>query len=165
MEKTCLLFNILLNYTTNSQSQIVDMTWSHVTLELERFLKGEFKMSFQVSDAELVVMRGIWSLGQATVDDLACFICDENDWSVATLKTLLGRLVKKGMLETEKSGRKFIYRPTVDECSAVMSLADDLLDKINDQRHADLCTAIFENAKLTQADLEKLKQLLNDKSA
>jgi predicted transcriptional regulator len=128
-------------------------------------MKGEHRMSFQVSDAELIVMRGIWSLGQATVDDLACFICDENQWSVATLKTLLGRLVKKGMLETEKSGRKFIYRPTVDECSAVTSLADGLLAKINTDRHADLCTAIFDRAQLTQDDLEKLKQLLTDKSA
>ena len=63
---------------------------------------------FNISNAELIVMRVIWSLGEARVDEISCQISPDLDWSLATVKTLLGRLVKKGMLSTEKEGRKFV---------------------------------------------------------
>ncbi|WP_252899432.1 BlaI/MecI/CopY family transcriptional regulator [Lactococcus fujiensis] len=48
-----------------------------------------------ISNAEMVVMRVIWSLGEARVDEIMNQIPEHLDWSLATVKTLLGRLVKK----------------------------------------------------------------------
>nr|2K4B_A Chain A, Transcriptional regulator [Lactococcus lactis subsp. lactis] len=72
------------------------------------------EVEFNVSNAELIVMRVIWSLGEARVDEIYAQIPQELEWSLATVKTLLGRLVKKEMLSTEKEGRKFVYRPLME---------------------------------------------------
>lgn len=53
------------------------------------------EVEFNVSNAELIVMRVIWSLGEARVDEIYAQIPQELEWSLATVKTLLGRLVKK----------------------------------------------------------------------
>lgn len=53
------------------------------------------EIEFNVSNAELIVMRVIWSLGEARVDEIYAQIPQELEWSLATVKTLLGRLVKK----------------------------------------------------------------------
>jgi predicted transcriptional regulator len=45
-------------------------------------------MKINISDSEMVVMRAIWTLEQASVDQIACQIAASNDWSVATIKTL-----------------------------------------------------------------------------
>ena len=75
-------------------------------------------------------MRVIWSLGEARVDEIYAQIPQELVWSLATVKTLLGRLVKKEMLSTEKEGRKFVYRPLMEECTAINLMADGLIQKV-----------------------------------
>ena len=37
------------------------------------------------------------------------------DWTQSTIKTILGRLVGKGVLNTEHEGRKFIYTANIEE--------------------------------------------------
>ncbi len=68
-------------------------------------------MKMNISDSEMIVMRAIWTLEQASVDQIACQIAASNDWSVATIKTLLGRLVKKEMLTTTKIGTEIYLHP------------------------------------------------------
>ncbi len=41
------------------------------------------------------------------------------DWKQATIKRFLGRLVEKGVPNTEREGRKFIYTTNIEEKEAV----------------------------------------------
>ena len=49
------------------------------------------------------------------------------DWTQSTIKTILGRLVGKGVLNTEHEGRKFIYTANIEETEAVRDYAEDIL--------------------------------------
>jgi CopY/TcrY family copper transport repressor len=120
---------------------------------------------FNVSNAELTIMRVIWSLQEARVDEIYEQIPKDLDWSVATVKTLLGRLVKKEMLSTEKEGRKFVYHPLRAECSAINLMADGLVDKVCTAKHVNLVQEIVEKSSLTAQDVEQLKALLDKKLA
>lgn len=130
-----------------------------------RFVKGGEKMEteFNISNAELIVMRVIWSLGEARVDEVAKQISPKMDWSLATVKTLLGRLVKKEMLSTEKEGRKFVYRPLIAECHAISLMSQTLLGKVCQTKQSQLLTDIIESAVLTDTDVTNLKKLLSEK--
>ncbi|MDR1605745.1 MAG: CopY/TcrY family copper transport repressor [Streptococcaceae bacterium] len=120
-------------------------------------------MKVTISDSEMIVMRAIWTLEQATVDQIACQIAAANQWSVATIKTLLGRLVKKEILTTTKSGRKFIYTPTLSECQVVGMLGQELLSKVCAQKHGDVLVTLLASAKLTAADLQKISVAIASK--
>lgn len=116
-----------------------------------------------ISNAEMIVMRVIWSLGEARVDEISCQIPEDLDWSLATVKTLLGRLVKKGMLSTEKEGRKFIYRPVMQECTAVGLLGKSLLSKVCATKQSQLIAGMIDLSELTNQDATQLIDLLQSK--
>ena len=65
----------------------------------------EKRVLIKISDSEWEVMRVIWTLGQANAQQITQILADSMDWKVATVKTLLGRLVKKEALKIRRSGR------------------------------------------------------------
>ncbi len=79
------------------------------------------KTPVKISDSEWEIMRVIWTLGQTTAQEITQILADSMDWKSATIKTLLGRLVKKEVIWTEQEGKKFIYHPAVSEMETVRS--------------------------------------------
>ncbi|GBG97379.1 CopY/TcrY family copper transport repressor [Lactococcus termiticola] len=120
-------------------------------------------MEVNISDAEMVVMRVVWSLGQATVADVEAQVASRHDWSLPTIKTLLGRLVKKEMLSTEKEGRRFIYQATLSECDAIRLMSQELLDKVCQTKQGQLLGDMIDQAKLSETDVELLIEQLKAK--
>ncbi|RZI48522.1 CopY/TcrY family copper transport repressor [Lactococcus kimchii] len=121
------------------------------------------EVEFNVSNAELIVMRVIWSLGEARVDEIYAQIPQNLEWSLATVKTLLGRLVKKEMLSTQKEGRKFIYKPLMAECTAINLMAEGLLEKVCATKQVNILQEMIEKSMLTAQDIELLKTTLDTK--
>ncbi len=56
----------------------------------------------QISNAEWRVMKIIWMEGKQTSTDLIAVLSERFDWSKSTIKTLLTRLVEKGLLDQRK---------------------------------------------------------------
>lgn len=65
----------------------------------------EKRVLIKISDSEWEVMRVIWTLGQANAQQIIQILADSMDWKVATVKTLLGRLVKKKRFGLNKRER------------------------------------------------------------
>lgn len=84
----------------------------------------------KISDSEWEVMRVIWTLGQSDAKEITALLSENKNWKAATVKTLLGRLVKKGVLKTESQGKKFVYSPLVSEEATVRSAVENLFSHI-----------------------------------
>jgi predicted transcriptional regulator len=81
---------------------------------------------------ELLCLRVLWERGRGSVKDVHAAIAPSRPLAYTTIMTVLERLVKKGRLTREKSGRAFLYAPTAprDELrrKAVQELLDDFFD-------------------------------------
>ncbi|MGK3850841.1 copper-responsive transcriptional repressor TcrY, partial [Enterococcus faecium] len=75
-------------------------------------------------------MRVVWANGRVTSKEVIFTLGEKMDWKQATIKTLLGRLVEKGALNTEQEGRKYIYSANIEEKEAVRSFTNDIFDRI-----------------------------------
>lgn len=62
-----------------------------------------------ISNAEWEVLRVVWAKGQASSKDIIGVLAQKMDWSESTIKTLIGRLVEKKILQSRREGRSFIY--------------------------------------------------------
>ncbi|MCL2677321.1 MAG: CopY/TcrY family copper transport repressor [Streptococcaceae bacterium] len=122
------------------------------------------KTELNISNAEWIIMRIIWSLGQARADEIEHQIPESSEWSLATIKTLLGRLVKKEMLYTEKEGRKFIYKPLIEECQAIQLMGENLLSKVCATKQVLILEKMIELATLTEEETIRLSHLLKHKT-
>lgn len=114
----------------------------------------------KISDAEWEVMRVIWTLGEANAQEVIGALVDHLDWKPATVKTLLGRLVKKEVLATEADGKRFIYRPLVSEDATVRSATATLFGHICAKRVGHTIAELIEESELTFDDLDLIAEMV-----
>lgn len=116
-----------------------------------------------ISDAEWEVMRVVWTTHPITSKEIGTILEEKMQWKLATTKTLIGRLVKKGMLKTEARGRQFDYYPAVSEESSVKEAADSLLNQVCTKKVGATIKMMMEDSVLSQEDLSALEKLIQQK--
>lgn len=114
----------------------------------------------QVSDAELELMRIIWAKGGRV---LYAQIMDElaaagSRWQKNTVITLLSRLVEKGLLKTNKIGRRNEYAALVTEADYQALQAEKLIEKFYEGNAKGLVSTLIQRDMLTAEDYEELRQ-------
>ena len=85
-------------------------------------------VDLHITDAEWEVMRVVWANDRGTSKEVISILKEKMDWKQAAIKTLLGRLVEKGVLNIDKEGRKFIYTANIEEKEAVGNYTDDIFN-------------------------------------
>ncbi|MHC9000460.1 CopY/TcrY family copper transport repressor [Enterococcus bulliens] len=116
-----------------------------------------------ISEAEWQVMRVIWTKRETTAKEIYEAIHEPLDWKLATVKTLLGRLVTKEWIETTKEGKRFIYSPLISQESAMERLTEDFLARICAKNVGQTLANMIQNTPLSQTDLALLKTVLANK--
>ena len=120
-------------------------------------------MAERISEAELAVMEALWSAdGPLTAADVALRIDPARGWSDRTVKTMLGRLLAKGVLTHEEDGRRYLYRPTVARERYVAGESRRLVDRLFGGRAAPLVAHLAEGDGLSQDDISELEALLKE---
>ena len=122
-------------------------------------------VSPHITDAEWEVMRVVWAYGRVTSKEIISILKEKMDWKQATIKTLLGRLVEKGVLNTEQEGRKFIYTANIVEKEAVRDYAEDIFNRICKKKVGNVIGSIIEDHVLSFDDIDRLEKILEIKKS
>ena len=115
----------------------------------------------QISDAEAVVMDVLWKRSPLSAEDVVASLSSRQDWQEATAKTLLNRLLKKGAIDAEKDGRRYLYAPVLQREAWVQGESESLLDRVFGGRVAPLVAHFSEQRKLSRKDIAELRKLLD----
>jgi len=115
----------------------------------------------RISTAEWEVMKVVWKrnpCSQQVVDDLAA----ASDWSPATVKTLLNRLLRKGIIEFEKKGKSYLYSPvwTEEQCRKLET--ESFLDRVFDGALSPMLAHFVRSRRLGKEDIKELERLLKE---
>lgn len=117
----------------------------------------------EITPAEREVMRVIWAQKATTSNFVIDTLSDKMNWKPATIKTLLGRLVKKNWLVTEKDKNYFIYTATVNESQALNDEIGQLLGSTCTTKVDDLIIQVIMQAKLDDNMLNHIQASLINK--
>src|SRR5579862_10061918 len=94
--------------------------------------RGVRRSILDLAPLELDCMNALWRLGQATVRDIHASLTPTRPRAYTTIMTILDRLTQKGVVERQKSGRAWLYRPVVSEEEArnraIAQLVDGFFD-------------------------------------
>ena len=87
------------------------------------------------------------------------------NWAQPTLHTYLTRLTKKGILHSEGKGYKCkrSYYPELTEQELAHKYATDFVDNTFNGSISDLLVSLTYNTKLSESDIEELKNIINKK--
>ena len=119
-------------------------------------------MKLSISEAEAQVMEVLWQQSPRATDEIAAALAGQQDWQLATIKTLVNRLLNKGAIAAEKDGRRYLYRPLLRREDWVGSQSIGLLDRLFGGQLAPLVAQFSSQRKLSAADRTALKKLLED---
>ena len=114
----------------------------------------------QISQAESLVMNELWSRGQGTSEDLVETLGPGQGWHESTIKTLLSRLLKKGAIEAERDGKRYLYRPLLMQGEWKLEESKSLIDRLFGGRLAPLVAHFGEHGEISQQDIDELRQLI-----
>jgi predicted transcriptional regulator len=89
-------------------------------------------------------------------------VAEARGWSLATVKTLLSRLVAKRAVSTEPDGRRFLYRPTIDRTEYVGGESRRLVDRLFGGRAAPLVAHLVEAEALSEEDIAEIEKLIRE---
>ncbi len=116
----------------------------------------------RITDAEHAVMEALWERPRLTATEVCEEVCRTRGWSLATVKTLLSRLVQKGVLAAEPDGRRFLYTPLIARDDYVGGESRRLVDRLFGGNAASLVAHLAETEALTEADLAEIEALLKE---
>jgi BlaI family transcriptional regulator, penicillinase repressor len=116
----------------------------------------------RITDAEHAVMEALWDRPRLTAAEVCEEVCAQRDWSLATVKTLLSRLVQKGALTAEPDGRRFLYTPAIAREAYVGGESRRLVDRLFGGSAASLVAHLAETEALTDSDLAEIEALLKE---
>lgn len=116
----------------------------------------------RISDAEYAVMEALWDASPLSAADVCERVCASRDWSMPTVKTLLGRLVGKGAVATQPDGRRFLYTPLIARAEYAGSESRRLVERLFGGRAAPLIAHLAESEALSDEDLAEIEALLKE---
>jgi predicted transcriptional regulator len=105
------------------------------------------------------VMRTVWELSEATVDDVRAAQPRSRRPAYTTVQTVMNRLLERGLLERERRGKAFVYRARYKESELVArSLRERLAGASADARRLALLNLVEE---LEPDELDALARYTN----
>ena len=114
----------------------------------------------RIGEAEYAVMEVLWQDAPLTATEVAERVPAERGWSIRTVKTMLARLLAKGVLAHEEDGRRYLYRPAVARADYVAQESGRLIDRMFGGRVTPLVAQLAERDRLTDADIAEIEALL-----
>jgi BlaI family transcriptional regulator, penicillinase repressor len=117
-------------------------------------------MADRVSEAEMQLLSALWDKAPQSATDLADAVGAANGWTLATVKTLIARLVQKGAVGTKAEGRRFLYTPLVERADLLAQESERLVDRLLGGRVSPLVAHLAEREALTPEDVAEIEAIL-----
>lgn len=114
-----------------------------------------------ISEAEWTVMEVLWQESPLTSREVVERLAGETDWSPKTVKTLLGRLVKKEALSYEEHGNRYLYVPRVSRRDAVRQEGRSFVDRVFGGAPEAALLHFARQVELPEGEMEELRRLLD----
>ena len=113
----------------------------------------------RISDSELEVMKLLWrSEEPLSVTEIREALQKSRGWEATTVKTLVSRLVSKGVVRQEKRN-VYYYSPLISERDYNSWATRDLIEKLYSGSAMDLIASLVRSESLSQTDIEELREM------
>ena len=117
------------------------------------------QLAEKISDSELDVMKVLWEAEDSLpVTVIREKLQERKGWEATTVKTLVSRLLGKGVIAQEKR-KVFFYSPLVTEAEYNEWATSNLIHRLYKGSAKNLIAALVRSDDLTEADLKALREM------
>jgi BlaI family penicillinase repressor len=117
----------------------------------------------RIAGSEWRVMQVLWERGPQTANDVVDALSRQVNWKPRTIKTLIGRLVKKGAVKVTEEGYRYRYSAAVGESACVRSETKSFVRRVYQGAMKPALAAFLEDADLSPEEIDDLQKILHQK--
>ena len=118
----------------------------------------------ELTKAEERIMQILWKLEHAFVKDIIEEIEEEPKPPYNTISSIVRLLEKKGYVSYKAYGKTYEYFPAITKAQYAETSFSKLFSGYFDNSPKSLLSFMVKQDKLSEADIEELKALINQKS-
>lgn len=119
----------------------------------------------ELSRAELDLMKILWAGGRLSAREVHEQIPPELGWAYTTTRTVLDRLVAKGVLRRESSHGINVFIPQMTRPQGLARLVREFATRVAEVEPAAVVALFARQSRLSPAELEELAELVREASA
>lgn len=134
-------------------------------LPIQSFKLREKGLTQIFGELEAKLMEAVWALDQPSVKEVIDYL--GGDLNYKTTMTVLNRLVEKEVLQRHKSGRFFVYTPTISRDELLAGVFDQMVRGMfgDDFRQIALAQMIETAESLDPKLLDDISRLIQKRKA
>jgi BlaI family penicillinase repressor len=121
------------------------------------------KKSIRITEAEWEVMAVVWDRPPVAASTVVEMLEHRRQWTLATVRTLLRRLVNKGALQQESEGKRYIYTPLISMAECARQESESFLDRVLGRAPSEAILHLVKRAELSREDIQELRRILREK--
>jgi predicted transcriptional regulator len=118
------------------------------------------KRSITLTQAELRLMKILWSRGESAVSDLVTAASDESALAYTSVLTTVRILETKGYVSHRQEGRAFLYSACVGEVEASRSEVRHVLQRFFGNSRERLLLSLLGDDEVSLEELKRLKEAI-----
>lgn len=113
------------------------------------------------TNAEVAILRVLWSRGPSTVRDVARALGREPEYT--TILKLMQNMTEKRLVRRDESSRSHVYEAAQPKAQTQRQLVADMLEKVFDGSAANLVMEALAAAKTSPEEIAEIRKLLDKK--
>jgi BlaI family transcriptional regulator, penicillinase repressor len=114
------------------------------------------------TDAELAILRVLWTRGPSTVRQVLDALNEERATGYTTALKLLQIMTDKQLVARDESDRTHVYQASFSEADTQRQLVDDLAERAFGGSAMQLVMRALDGRQTSQADLAEIRRLLDE---
>lgn len=116
----------------------------------------------KLSDAEFEIMQVLWrNSGPMTSNQLLDEMGDTRNWKLASLMTVLARMVEKGAVYCDRSTRTNYYTALVSEEDYKITEGTTFLNRLFNKSAKDFIASLYQGKQMSEKDIRELREYLD----
>jgi BlaI family penicillinase repressor len=114
----------------------------------------------ELTEAEWTIIKSVWASEPCTAPDIQQSLAKKTKWTYSTVRTLMDRMVTKGLLTAEKIRNFTLYRSAVTKQQAQRSELLYALKHAFNGALTPMLQCLLDTGNLSEAELDEIESLI-----
>jgi BlaI family transcriptional regulator, penicillinase repressor len=124
---------------------------------------NSINLPIRMTNAEWEVMAVVWQRAPVPASAVVEHLRASRNWNLATVRTLLRRLVNKAALAKQLEGKRYLYTPLVSMEACVHQETESFWDRVLGRAPSAALLHLVKRADFSKEDMEELRRILREK--
>jgi len=121
------------------------------------------KKNYELTEGEWAIIQAVWDNEPCAAPTVQEELAGPKKWTYSTVKTMMDRMVAKGLLTTEKVRNLIFYRSAITRKQAQKGEIMRALKRAFDGALTPMMQFLLDNHRLSQKQLAELETLIKKK--